>query len=58
MLDVQTTCMAFAKLERVEIGGTQGKILTATVKQIHIEFLAAVEKFQAVEYDVMDVAAA
>ncbi|CAD7696266.1 unnamed protein product [Ostreobium quekettii] len=55
MLDVQSTCLQFGKLERVEIGGTKGRILTAGVKQIHADFLVAVEKFQGVQYDVLDV---
>lgn len=44
----------FNKLERIEIGGTKGKVLTNGIKAIHSDFTAAVEKFKAVEYDVMD----
>lgn len=44
----------FNKLERIEIGGTKGKVLTNGIKAIHSDFTTAVEKFKAVEYDVMD----
>ena len=47
-------CTQFNKLERVEIGGTKGKVLTNGVKAIHTDFTTAVERFKAVEYDVMD----
>ena len=38
----------------MEIGGTKGKVLTNGVKAIHTDFTTAVERFKAVEYDVMD----
>lgn len=55
MMDLMSTCMQFNRLERVEIGGTKGKVLTNGVKAIHQDFTSAVEKFQQVTYDVMDV---
>ncbi|GAX83887.1 hypothetical protein CEUSTIGMA_g11312.t1, partial [Chlamydomonas eustigma] len=54
MMDMMSTCVQFNKLERVEIGGTKGKVLTNGVKAIHTDFQTAVEKFKGVEYDVMD----
>lgn len=54
MMDMMSTCVQFNKLERVEIGGTKGRVLTNGVKAIHADFQAAVEKFQQVTYDVMD----
>lgn len=51
------TIVQFSKLQKIEIGGTKGKTLTATVKQIFAEFGKAVETFQGVDYDIMDVAA-
>jgi len=47
--------LQFNKLERVEIGGTKGKTLTTSVRQIYADFQQAVAKFQAVTYDIMDV---
>ena len=47
--------LQFNKLERVEVGGTKGKTLTTSVRQIYADFLQAVAKFQAVTYDIMDV---
>lgn len=55
MMDMMSTCVQFNKLDRVEIGGTKGKVLTAGIKAIHQDFTDAVEKFKAVDYDVMDV---
>lgn len=43
----------FGKLERVEIGGTRGKSLTATAKTIMHDFQKQLEQFQRVEYDVL-----
>lgn len=52
-----TTIVQFSKLSKIEIGGTKGKTLTSSVKQIYAEFQQAVEEFQGVGYDIMDVAA-
>lgn len=48
MQDLMSTCVQFNRLERVEIGGTKGRVLTNGVKAIHQDFMAAVEKFQQV----------
>ena len=55
ILDLTMTVLQFNKLERVEIGGTKGKSLTNSVQQVFADFQEAVEKFHAVEYDIMDV---
>ncbi|KAF6251999.1 flagellar outer dynein arm heavy chain beta [Scenedesmus sp. NREL 46B-D3] len=55
VMELQSTCLQFGRLERVEVGGTKGKSLTSAIKQVHTDFLAAHEKFQQVAYDVMDV---
>ncbi|CAG9462750.1 unnamed protein product [Pedinophyceae sp. YPF-701] len=55
LLELAETSMLFLRLDRVEIGGTRGRTLTATVKQIFGEFMTALEKLQQVEYDLMDV---
>lgn len=47
--------MQFNKLERVELGGTKGKILTETLKQISDEFKKAVDNFRQLPYDTMDI---
>lgn len=52
-----TTIVQFSKLNKIEIGGTKGKTLTTSVKQIHTEFLQAVEEFKKVSYDIMNVSA-
>ena len=55
ILDLTQTALQFNKLERVEVGGTKGKALSANVRQIHADFEEALEKLHQVEYDVMDV---
>ena len=52
-----TTIVQFSKLNKIEIGGTKGKTLTTSVKQIHTEFLQAVDEFKKVSYDIMNVGA-
>ena len=53
--DFATTVVQFSKLSRIEIGGTKGKTLTTSVHQVHQDFQTAVQKFQSVKYDIMDV---
>jgi dynein heavy chain len=55
ILDFTKTIVQFFKLERIDIGGTKGKLLTATIQNIYEEFKLAVSRFQAVEYDIMDI---
>ena len=49
------TIMQFNKLQKIEIGNTKGKTLTASVLQIFDEFMKAVEEFMTVGYDVMNI---
>lgn len=55
LLDLCQTMLQFSKLEKVEIGGTKGKPLTASVRQIYSDFQAAVGKFNGAQYDILDV---
>ena len=57
ILDLVQTIVQFSRLARVEVGGTKGKYLSASVEQIHGDFQSAVEAFKAVPYDIMDVGA-
>ena len=50
-----TTILQFNKLEKIELGGTKGKILTETIKQIFDEFKKAVDNFRQLSYDTMDI---
>jgi dynein heavy chain len=54
-LDFTRTVMQFLKLERIDIGGTKGKLLSQCVQTILDEFNAAVDTFKAVDYDIMNV---
>eukprot|EP00756_Hemistasia_phaeocysticola_P037795 Hpha_TRINITY_DN16720_c2_g5::TRINITY_DN16720_c2_g5_i1::g.79650::m.79650/K10408/DNAH; dynein heavy chain, axonemal len=58
LLDVLETVMLFNRLEKVEIGGTNGGELSANVVLIHKEFQAAYELFYnppEEQYDILDV---
>lgn len=57
ILDLTQTIVQFTKLAKIEIGGTKGKTLTASIKQIHEDFLKTVANFKDVPYDIMDVGA-
>ena len=57
ILDLTQTIVQFTKLAKIEVGGTKGKTLTATIKQIYDDFLTAVAMFKAVPYDILDVSA-
>jgi dynein heavy chain len=55
ILHLTNTIVQFKTLERVDIGGTKGKSLSESVKQIWDEFKEAVEEFKDVPYDIMDI---
>ena len=57
ILDFTQTIVQFSKLSKIEVGGTKGKALTASVQQIYEDFVQAVIAFQNVPYDIMDVGA-
>ena len=55
IMHLTSTIIQFSKLQKIEIGNTKGKTLSATVLQIHEEFTKAVEEFTKVQYDIMDI---
>ncbi len=55
IIHLTSTIIQFNKLGKIETGGTKGKFLTETVHGILQEFIAVVEKFLNVEYDIMDI---
>ena len=57
ILDLTQTIVQFSKLAKIEVGGTKGKTLSASVVQVHLDFVAAVDTFKVVPYDIMDVSA-
>jgi len=57
ILDLTQTIVQFSKLAKIEVGGTKGKTLTGSIKQIYEDFQHAVAKFKIVPYDIMDVGA-
>jgi len=57
MLEFCYIVQEFGKLERIYVGGTKGKQLTEQLRDIYRDFTRAVERFQHLPYDLMDVAA-
>jgi len=49
------TIIQFTKLQKIEIGNTKGKTLTASVQTIFNEFTKACEDFMRVSYDILDI---
>jgi len=54
-MHLTSTIIQFNKLQKIEIGNTKGKTLTASVIQIFDEFNKAVDDFMTVDYDIMDI---
>lgn len=55
IMHLTSTIIQFNKLQKIEIGNTKGKTLTATVLSIFEQFSEAVKEFMTVEYDIMDI---
>ena len=55
IMHLTSTIIQFNKLQKIEIGNTKGKTLTATVASIYEQFDAAVKEFTTVQYDIMDI---
>ena len=55
ILDLSQTVLQFNKLEKVEVGGTKGKTLTTSVRQIYADFQQSVSKFHSIEYNLLSV---
>jgi len=55
IMHLTSTIIQFNKLQKIEIGNTKGKTLTASVLQIYDEFNKAVSEFMEVKYDIMDI---
>lgn len=45
----------FSKLQKIEIGNTKGKTMTANIMNVYTEFTKAVEDFMLVKYDILDI---
>lgn len=55
IMHLTSTIIQFSKLEKIEIGNTKGKTLTATIGQISDEFNKTVNSFIQDRYDIMDI---
>lgn len=54
VLELTQTIFQFQKLGQMEIGGTKGKTLTTSVRQIHDDFQETLGQMKNVHYDLMD----
>ncbi|KAJ3158178.1 hypothetical protein HDU86_003133 [Geranomyces michiganensis] len=54
IVELFDTIIEFNRLEKIEIGGTKGKILSSQVAQIFTEFTAALSTFSKLKYDLLD----
>ena len=67
ILELVNTKLQYMKLEKIEVGGTRGKVLTTSVAQIYVDFCQAISKFEKIiqmnnadpnhGYDVLEVEA-
>ena len=55
LLDFCRVVLEFSKLQKVFIGGTKGKELTAALWQVHADFAQHVAQFRRVDYDLLDI---
>jgi dynein heavy chain len=55
IMHLTSTIIQFSALQKIDIGNTKGKTLTATVEQIFQEFTQAQNEFTAITYDIMDI---
>ena len=55
VLELCNTTVQFNRLERVEIGGSNGRQLSNCVRAIQQDFNQAAQHFQGVKYDVIDI---
>jgi len=49
------TMTNFERLERIEIGGTQGKLLSESISELFVGFVEAKKIFEGIEYDMFDI---
>ena len=53
--DIVETRLQFSRLEKVEIGGTKGKELSASIETVYADFQNALQVFENVQYDMFDI---
>jgi dynein heavy chain, axonemal len=56
-LNIAQTVVQFSQLADIEIGGTQGKVLSVAAQAVWSDFQHLTERFLEVDYDLMDVTA-
>jgi len=55
IMHLTSTYIQFSKLQKIDIGNTKGKTLTATVMQIFEEFTKTVDTFMLLDYDILNI---
>jgi dynein heavy chain len=56
ILELFDIIVEFNRLEKIEIGGAKGKILSSQITQIFAEFTGALSTFARIKYDVLNIA--
>lgn len=54
LVELFNTAAQFARLEKVEVGGTKGHALTHSVRTLFADFTTATSRFHLVSYDLLD----
>ena len=54
LLGLFETITELNRLEKIEVGGTKGKILSSQIAQIYVEFTAALKNFAVIKYDILN----
>jgi dynein heavy chain len=54
LLDIVMYVDDFSNIDKIEIGGVKGELLTVMVQQVHREFTEVQQKIQTVDYDYLD----
>jgi dynein heavy chain len=55
LLELCQTASQYARLEKVEVGGTKGRTTTACVRALHSDFSACLARFHGISYDLLDI---
>lgn len=55
IMQLTSTIQQFIKLDKIEIGNTKGKTMSASIRTILTEFIQARDEFLSIEYDIMDI---
>jgi len=55
LLELCHTAAQYARLEKVEVGGTKGRCTTLAVRALHTDFSSTLSRFHSLSYDLLDI---